>query len=60
MTTEIVIMNKEAVALAADSALTTGVGADKVFHSTQKLFPLGRCHPVGIMIYQNAEFMGVP
>jgi hypothetical protein len=60
MTTEIVIMNKEAVALAADSALTTGVGSDKVFHSTQKLFPLGRHHPVGIMIYQNAEFMGVP
>jgi len=60
MTTEIAIMNKEAVALAADSAVTTGKGEGKVFHSAQKLFSLGRHHPVGIMVYQNAEFMGVP
>lgn len=60
MTTEIAIMNREAVALAADSAVTTGEGEDKVFYSAEKLFPLGRHHPVGIMIYQNTEFVGVP
>jgi len=60
MTTEIAIMNKEAVALAADSAVTTGRVQDKIFNSANKLFPLGRDHSVGIMIYQNADFMGIP
>jgi hypothetical protein len=56
MTAEIVIMNKEAVALAADSAVT----GKKVFTSANKLFALSKYHPVGIMIYGNANFMGVP
>src|SRR4030042_3264848 len=49
-------MNKEAVALAADSAVT----GKKVFTSANKLFALSKYHPVGIMIYGNANFMGVP
>jgi len=56
VTAEIVIMNKEAVALAADSAVT----GKKVFTSANKLFALSKYHPVGIMIYGNANFMGVP
>jgi hypothetical protein len=56
MTAEIVIINKEAVALAADSAVT----GKKVFTSANKLFALSKYHPVGIMIYGNANFMGVP
>jgi hypothetical protein len=60
MTTEIAILNKFAVALAADSAVTTGIGEGKVFTSFNKLFPLSRHVPVGVMVYQNAEFMGVP
>jgi len=60
MTAEIAIMNKEAVALAADSAVTTGTVEGKIFNSANKLFPLGRDHSVGMMIYQDAELMGVP
>jgi hypothetical protein len=56
MTAEIVILNKEAVALAADSAVT----GQKVFTSANKLFALSKYHPIGIMVYGNAQFMGVP
>lgn len=61
MTAEIAIMNKEAIALAADSAvtLTMGKSNEKVFISANKLFMLSKYCPVGIMIYQNATFMGV-
>ncbi len=58
MTAEIVAMNKEAVALAADSAVT--VAGKKVFTTAEKLFMLARGHQVGVMIYNNAEFMGMP
>ena len=61
MTAEIAIMNREAVALAADSAVTISqVGASKIYPSANKLFALSRHHPVGIMVYGNASFMGVP
>ncbi|MDR4508295.1 MAG: hypothetical protein MRJ65_08690 [Candidatus Brocadiaceae bacterium] len=61
MTAEIAIMNKEAIALAADSAVTmTGRTEQKIFTSANKLFALSKYHPVGMMIYGNAIFMGVP
>jgi len=61
MTAEIVVMNKEAVALAADSAATIRIGnSEKIFSSSPKLFALSKKHPVGIMVYGNAQFMGVP
>ncbi len=61
MTAEIAIMNKEAVALAADSAVTmVGPSGEKVFTSANKLFTLSKFHPVGIMIYGNALFMNMP
>lgn len=62
MTSEVVIMNNEAIALAADSAVTlTGEhGQEKIFTSMNKIFALSKHHPVGIMIYGNANFMGVP
>lgn len=61
MTAEIVIMNREAVALAADSAVTyRDHRGEKVFPSANKIFTLSKHHPVGIMIYGGAEFMGVP
>ncbi len=61
MTAEIAIMNKEAIALAADSAVTMGreIG-QKVFTSANKLFTLSKYYPVGIMVYGNASFMEVP
>jgi len=58
MTAEIGIMNKMAVALAADSAVT--VGEEKVYNSVNKLFMLSKYYPIGIMIYGNATLMGVP
>ncbi len=58
MTAEIAVMNKEAIALAADSAVT--MTAEKIFTSANKLFTLSKYHPVGIMVYGSAIFMGVP
>lgn len=61
MTAEIAIMNKEAVALASDSAVTSNVGqGPKIFTSANKLFALSKYHPVGIMVYGNASLMHVP
>lgn len=50
-------MNKMAVALAADSAVT---GRHKIYNSVNKLFQLSEVDPVGVMVYGGAEFMGVP
>ena len=58
MTAEVALLNKSAVALAADSAMTL-VGVGKIY-PTNKLFALSNYNPVGIMIYNNTEFMGVP
>jgi hypothetical protein len=61
MTAEIAIMNKGAVALAADSAVTIESSqGSKIKNSVNKLFALSRYAPVGIMVYGNAELMGVP
>ena len=61
MTSEIAILNKEAVALAADSAVTMiSPSGEKIFTSANKLFTLSKYHSIGIMIYGNALFMGIP
>lgn len=61
MTAEIAILNKNAVALAADSAVTLrNPETQKVYNTANKLFMLSKYHPVGIMIYGPAELMGVP
>lgn len=52
------MLNTIGVALAADSAVT--IGSSKVFNTADKLFSLSKHHPIGIMIYGNASFMGVP
>lgn len=61
MTAEIAILNKSAVALAADSAVTTTTGRleYKVYQSANKLFALSKYHPVGLMVYGQAMFMDV-
>lgn len=58
MTAEIVIANKSAVALAADSAVT--VGSQKIYNGAIKLFALSKVEPVGVMIYGNANLMSMP
>ncbi len=60
MTAEIAILNKSAVALAADSAVTITTSQGQKIYNTNKLFMLSKYHPVGIMIYSNAELMRVP
>lgn len=60
MTAQVAIFNKTAVALASDSAVTITGARTKVYQTVNKLFTLSKFHPVGIMIYGNAELMGVP
>lgn len=61
MTVEIAVINREAVALAADSAVTIGSERHKrVFESAQKLFQVSDEHAVGLMVYNNGLFMGIP
>jgi len=61
MTAEIVIMNNEAVALAADSAVSAMAGGDrKIFTTADKIFMLCPNKPVGVMIFNSVKFLGVP
>jgi len=59
MSAGICIMNKNAIAMAADSAVTIGQHA-AIHNSANKLFSLSRYEPVGIIIYANASFMEIP
>jgi hypothetical protein len=56
MTALVAVINKNAVALAADSAITS----TKIHNSANKLFTLSKFEPIGIMVYGAAEFMGIP
>jgi len=66
MTAEIAILNRSAVALGADSAATVRRKIDqfteetKVFKGANKIFGLSRTAPIGVMIFGDATFMGVP
>ena len=61
MTSEVVVMNRMGVALAADSAVTLEMGdSSKVRDSAVKLFMLSKYRPVGVMVYNNAQLLGVP
>lgn len=61
MTAVVGILNKQAVALAADSAVTISGGSERrIFNRANKLFALSKFHPVGIMIYNSASFMETP
>jgi len=58
MTAEILIMNKSAISMAADSVVT--VGDKKTYAGVNKLFMLSNNPPMGIMIYGTADFMEMP
>ena len=61
MTSEVVVMNRAGVALAADSAVTVDMGqSSKVRDSALKVFMLSKYRPVGVMVYNNASLLGVP
>jgi len=55
------ILNKSAVALPADSAVTIGTDrGPKIFNTVNKLFTLSKCCPVGAMVCGSAQLMSVP
>lgn len=63
MTALVGILNKRAVAIAADSAITVSYASDerkKIYNTGQKIFRLSEAQPVGIMLYNNVEFMSTP
>jgi len=61
VTAEIAILNKSAVALAADSAVTIGRPPNaKIYNTVNKIFELSADAPVGVMVYGRLDFMGLP
>lgn len=61
MTAEIALMNKLAVTLAADSAVTISSGhQSKVYNSADKIFEGTNYDPIGVMVYNKPDLNGVP
>lgn len=61
MTAEVAVMNNTGVAMAADSAVTTGFpGREKIFTTANKIFTLSKFEPVGVMINGHVEHFGHP
>lgn len=59
MTSIVGVLNKSAVAIAADSAVTLG-DTHKVINSGNKIFTLSKYNPIAIMTYSAASFMETP
>lgn len=61
MTAIVGILNRRGLAFAADSAAThKSTSGYKISNNANKLFSLSKYHPVGIALYNNLDFMGVP
>jgi hypothetical protein len=65
MTSEVALLNKSCIALAADSATTVsywekGEPKTRYFKGANKIFNLSGTHPVGLMTYASASLQGVP
>lgn len=61
MTAIVGVLNSQGIAIAADSAVTvTGNNGKKVYNRSNKIFTLSKFHPVGISIFNRADFMGMP
>lgn len=61
MTVEVAVLNRAGVAIAADSAVTTGFpGREKIFATANKIFTLSKVDPVGVMINGHVEHFGCP
>jgi hypothetical protein len=60
VTAEVGVLNSIGVALAADSAVSIGRDADKIYTSANKIFQLSCSAPIGMMIYGNANLVGLP
>ena len=57
MTSEIMIMNNDVIALAADSAIT--IDSEKTYNGVNKIFMLSNDPPMGIMIFGLAKFENI-
>lgn len=61
MTAEIAVINKSAIALAADSAVTISTPRGvKIYNTVNKLFALSKTQPVAAMIYGGASLISIP
>lgn len=61
MTAIVGILNRRGLAFAADSAAThKSPSGYKISNNANKLFSLSKFHPVGVALYNNLDFMGVP
>lgn len=61
MTAIVGVLNSQGIAIAADSAVTvSGSNVKKVYNRSNKIFTLSKFHPVGISIYNRADYMGMP
>jgi hypothetical protein len=58
VTTEIAVMNRHGIALAADSAVT--IGRDRVWKTANKLFSLGPHNDIAIMTFGSGDFLSIP
>lgn len=59
MSAGICLLNKDGIVLAADSAVTIG-NNETVYNSADKVFRLSKKNPLGLIMYQNTEFMNIP
>jgi hypothetical protein len=61
LTAEIALLNKLAVTLAADSAVSIpSSDGTKVYNSADKIFEATNHDPIGIMVYNSPEINGIP
>lgn len=61
MTAIVGTINRRGIAFAADSAATLSISdKSKITNHTNKIFALSKKRPVGIAIYNNLDFLGVP
>lgn len=59
MTSEVIVMNKNGIAMAADSAATL-MPTRQTYHTQNKIFNLCKAYPVGVMIHEKLRLNGVP
>jgi hypothetical protein len=59
MTAEIAILNRRALTFAADSAMTISQ-TGKAYNSADKIFELSTRNPIGLMVYNQLDYMGMP
>ena len=61
MTAIVGVLNKRGIAFAADSAAThSSNSGQKIANNANKLFALSKYYPIGIALYNNLDFMGIP